>query len=125
MAKITVKGYIGTDAELRTVGEGEGAYSVCDFRIAENITRKNGDTRTVWYKVTLWRKYAETMAQYLKKGRKVQVEGLLDNDPKVYTGKDNTIHAYNNIQATDIDLLDAPRNDEEAPWASVEEPAEA
>ena len=125
MANITVKGFIGANAELRTVGEGENAYAVCDFRLAENINRKNGETRTVWYKVTLWRKYAETMAQYLKKGRKVQVEGLLDNDPKVYTGKDNTIHAYNNIQATDIDLLDAPRNDEEAPWASVEEPAEA
>lgn len=121
MAKITVKGFVGNDAELRTVGEGENTYSVCDFRVCDNIKRRDNSTRAVWYKVTLWRKYAEVMAPLLKKGRKVQIEGTVDDEPKVYTTKENQIRAYVNIQATDIDLLDAPKTDEdEAPWADVE-----
>lgn len=120
MAKITVKGYIGKDAELRTVGEGENTFSVCDFWLGENVKkRSDGSTRTIWHKVTIWRKYAETMAPYLKSGRKVQVEGFAE--PKSYTNRENTIVPYIAISADDIDLLDAPRTeDEEAPWAAAE-----
>ena len=122
MAKITVKGFIGADAELRTVGEEGNTYSVCDFRICDNVKLRNGTTRAVWYKVTIWRKYAEVMAPLLKSGRKVQVEGTIVDEPKVYMTKDNQARAYVNIQGDDIDLLDAPKTeDDEAPWANVEE----
>lgn len=119
MAKITVKGYIGKDAELRTANVGDVQTSVCDFWVGENVKKRSGETKTIWHKVTIWRKYAETMAPYLKSGRKVQVEGFAE--PKQYTTRENVITPYISIQADDIDLLDAPKTEsEEAPWAAVE-----
>lgn len=118
--KITVKGNIGSDAILRTVGEGEDKFSVCDFNIAENKTDKNGNKKTIWTKVTLWRAYAEKMAQYLTKGRYVQVEG--EGEVETYVTKGNQIagrvHINRNVS---IDLgFDRPAQEEEAPWAEEE-----
>lgn len=122
MAKITVKGYIGKDAELRMVGEEGNKYAVCDFWLGENIKKRtDGTTKTVWHKVTVWRRYAEVMAPLLKSGRKVQVEGLCE--PKSYTTRENKIVPYISINADDIDLLDAPKpeDDDELPWGAEDE----
>jgi len=115
--KCIVKGNIGADAILRTVGEGENQISVCDFAVAENIGK--GDAKkTVWTKVTLWRKYAETMAPLLKKGRYVQVEG--NGVVETYV-VENTIKARLHINSNvDVDLLDRPAADDQAPWAVAE-----
>jgi len=105
--KITFKGNIGKDAELRTVGEGENAYSVLSIWVAENKKRRDDVKETKWHKVTLWRRYAEVMAPYLKKGRRIEVEGTL-NDVKTYTTQDNRIIAYADIWAEEVELMDRP-----------------
>lgn len=118
--KITVKGNIGADAILRTVGEGESAMAVCDFNIAENKTMRDGSVKTTWTKVTLWRGYAEKMAQYLKKGRYVQVTG--EGEVETYVTSGNVIagriHINRNVE---IDLgFDRPAQADGAPWAGAE-----
>lgn len=112
--KITFKGNIGKDAELRTVGEGENAYSVLSIWVAENIKRRDNVKETNWHKVTLWRRYAEVMAPFLKKGRRIEVEGTLQK-VKTYTTADNRIVAYADIWADEVELLDRPEAEGDVP----------
>ena len=116
--KIQIKGNIGADAILRTVGEGENLHNVCDFNVAENRKLKDGTTKTTWTKVTLWNNYAVTMAPFLKSGRKVLVEG--DGDVETYVTGGTQIMARLHINRNvDIDLLDSPAK-EDAPWSQTE-----
>ncbi len=114
---ITLIGNVGKDAELRHVTLGDTQVAVCSFWVAENIKKRDDSTKTVWRKVTIWRKYAETMAQYLKSGRKVYVTGTSEAS---YYVKENVVHPYDNIQATEIRLLDGKKPEEEAPEATEE-----
>lgn len=112
--KVTFKGNIGKDAELRTVGEGENAYSVLSIWVAENIKRRDDVKETNWHKVTIWRRYAEVMAPFLKKGRRIEVNGTLQK-VKTYTTQDNRIVAYADIWADEIELLDRPEPEGDVP----------
>lgn len=109
-------GNIGKDAQLRKVKVGEREDSVLDMWVAENIKKRSGNEKTLWHKVTIWRGYAETMAQYLKKGRKVFVAGTAEAS---YYVKDGAIHPYIAVQASELRLLDA-KKDEDLPPEDVE-----
>lgn len=110
--KVTFKGNIGKDAELRTVQIDGLDTSVCSFWVAENIGR--GEKKTVhWHKVTLWRNYARVMAPYLKTGRRIEVSGVAKANS--YTTKDNRIVPYIDIQADEIELLDRPQPEGDTP----------
>lgn len=77
MNKVFLMGNLGTDAELKKVGEN----SVLNFRIAVNQSWKNAkgekQERTDWFSCALWGKRADAIAQYLTKGTRVVVEGEL------------------------------------------------
>jgi len=74
-----VVGYLGRDPEMRYTPSG---VPVTDFSVA--TTRRwtdqegNPQEKTTWFRVTAWRKLAETCSQYLSKGRLVLVEGDID-----------------------------------------------
>ena len=126
--KITVKGNIGADAVLRTVGEGDAAMSVCDFTIAEDKKKADGSEYTVWTKVTLWRKRAEGLAPYLKKGRYVMVTG--DGEAETYVSGGNTVKARVHIKSVDrdgIEFFNLARKEEAEgtpPWGTTAEEVE-
>lgn len=107
---INLIGNIGKDAELRKVNVGGVETAVLSFWVAENNRKRDGSQETLWHKVTIWRNYAETMAQYLKSGRKVFVTGTAKADS--YT-KDNMVHPYISVQASEIKLLDGKKPEEE------------
>jgi single-strand DNA-binding protein len=75
-------GNLGRDPEMRYTPSGQ---AVTDFPVAvnDNYTSSSGEKvkRTIWIRVSAWGKQAETCNQYLKKGRKVLVEGRLVSDP--------------------------------------------
>ena len=56
--RITVKGNTA-NPELEWRGEEDAKYAVLNFNICENVTQKDGTTKPVWSKVTVWRKRAE------------------------------------------------------------------
>lgn len=117
---INFDGNIGKDATLRTVKVNGEDTKVCSFWVAENISKRDNTTKTLWHKVTLWRGYAETMAQYLKKGRHVLVEGYAE--AKTYTTQDNRIVPYIDVQpgiGGKVKLLDRANNDELPPEAEA------
>lgn len=115
---INFDGNIGKDAVLRTVNVGGEETKVCSFWVAENIGKRDGSTKTLWHKVTIWRGYAEKMAQYLKKGRHVLVEGYAE--AKTYTTQDNRIVPYIDVQpgiGGKVKLLDRNTSEEVPPEA--------
>lgn len=77
--QVTIVGNVGRDPELRYTQSG---VPVCDFSVAVNKvwTTGNGERqeKTTWFRVTCWRGLAETVNQYLRKGRQVFVVGEID-----------------------------------------------
>lgn len=68
-ASISIIGHI---AEPKFSGEGDKI--VARFGLAVTRKRKDGDL-TTWYNVTCWRKDAQFIQQYVKKGALLLVEG--------------------------------------------------
>jgi single-strand DNA-binding protein len=85
--KIILVGNLGRDAELRYT---PGGAAIAKFSLAttEKWTDKSGSQqeRTEWHNIDLWGKQAETLAEYLTKGKQVYVEGRLQSDE--YTDKE-------------------------------------
>lgn len=79
-------GYIGRDADLKTVGDS----AVANFSIAVS-TYKSGEKGTLWVSCALWGERASKLAQYLTKGSAVSVSG--DVDIRTYNAKDGSAKA--------------------------------
>jgi single-strand DNA-binding protein len=70
MLKVTLIGNLGSDAEVKDVNN----RKVIEFRVAHTDRVKN---ETVWVRCSLWRDAGkEGVANYLKKGTQVYVEGV-------------------------------------------------
>jgi single-strand DNA-binding protein len=83
--KIQLMGNLGADPEARVLEDGT---SIASFSLAVNDWRgraKGGETITTWYRVTAWRRQAEIVADLLRKGMNVYVEGGFQ--PKMYTNR--------------------------------------
>lgn len=76
--KVILIGNLGKDPELRYTPNG---IAVANFSIATNERWKDKDgnyqDRTEWHRIVAWRKLAETVGEYLKKGSQVYIEGRL------------------------------------------------
>lgn len=104
---VTLVGNISASPELRYTPSGQ---SVASFSLATNRVWVDAggtkQTKTIWVRVTCWRKLAETAAQYLTKGAKVLVIGELE-EPRAYTAKDGTQRASLEVTAHNIKFLDS------------------
>lgn len=122
--KIIIIGNLGRDPEMRYTPDGT---PVTNFSVATNRrwTDSSGQTqeRTVWFRVTAWRRLAETCNQYLSKGRQVFVEGRLQA-PEPYQGRDGQWRASLDVTARNVQFLGGrggveeesfPEGPEEAP----------
>ena len=76
--KVILVGNLGRDAEVRSTTSGT---SVATISIATtDVWNDKGGQRqekTEWHRVVLWGKTAETLQEYLLKGRQIYVEGRL------------------------------------------------
>ncbi len=102
---LTIVGNVGRDPELRYTPSG---IAVTDFSIATNRrwTDQNNQQqeRTTWYRVTCWRRQAEVVAQYVKKGRQVMVVAS-QIEADAYEGKDGQARATLNVTADQVIFL--------------------
>ena len=76
--RVILVGNLGADSELRFTGAGAAVAKFC-LATSEVFKDKEGQKReeTEWHRVNLWGKQAETIQQYLTKGKQVYVEGRL------------------------------------------------
>jgi single-strand DNA-binding protein len=74
-----VVGHLGRDPEMRYTPDGT---PVTSFSVATTRRWTGADgqqqEKTTWFRVTAWRKLAETCNQFLTKGQLVLVEGDVD-----------------------------------------------
>ena len=77
--KVIIVGNLGRDAEVRRTPGGT-AVSTISVATTESWTDKSSgerQERTEWHRIVIWGKTAESLEQYLLKGRQVYVEGKL------------------------------------------------
>jgi single-strand DNA-binding protein len=76
--KVILVGNLGKDAELRYT---PGGTAVATVRLATTDRYKDKDgqwqDQTEWHTVVIWGKTAESLAEYLRKGKQIYVEGRL------------------------------------------------
>ena len=115
--KLIIVGNLGGDPEMRYTPDGT---PVTNFSVATNRKWNNPDgsqgEETIWFRVTAWRKLAETCNQYLSKGRQVFVEGRLTPDkttggPRIWTGNDGKARASYEMTADTVKFLGGPRGE--------------
>ena len=98
-------GRVGRDPELRMSPHG---VPVTNFSVAVNHRHTDATGQPVervkWYRITAWRKLAETCAQYVKKGQRILVEGEVDASAWVDT-KDGSARAALELTATTVRFL--------------------
>jgi single-strand DNA-binding protein len=114
--KVLLIGNLTKDPELRKT---EAGTPVCTFRLATNRTwtTENGEkTEEVdYHRIVAWQKLADVCNTYLRKGRKVYIEGRLTT--RSWTGQDGQQKTTTEIVLDTIILLDSKQ-----PQA-VEQPA--
>lgn len=108
---IIVVGNLGRDPEMRYTPSGQ---AVTSFSVATSrgYTNSSGQPvkETIWFKINVWGKQAESCNQYLKKGSKVVVEGRLQADPttggpRIWNRQDGTAAASFEIVASTVRFL--------------------
>jgi single-strand DNA-binding protein len=109
--KIAIVGYLGKDPELRYTPQG---IAVCNINVATTERRKDSRTGepqdiTTWFRVTLWRRLAEIVNQYLAKGKQVYIEGRLRQEE--YTDRDGVKRTSLAVDATDLHFLGTKDDD--------------
>ena len=120
--KLIIIGRLGRDPEMRYTPSGT---PVTHFSVATDRrwTDRDGQQqeRTVWFRVSAWRKLAEVCNQYLHKGSQVMVEGEL-REPRVYQSRDGEWRASLDLTARAVKFLGG-RGDTEPVDSTGEEDA--
>jgi len=124
--KIVLIGRLGRDPEMRYT---PGGAAVTNFSLAttsklsksstpdcpngwkESYDGKNWEL-TTWWRITAWRGLAETVNQFLSKGRQVYIEGTINGEamdgkqnPRIWTGQDGVPRASYEVTARIIKFL--------------------
>src|SRR3990172_5166642 len=109
--RIEVIGHLGQDPDSRYTPSGK---RVTKFSVAANRkwTTQEGEEKTAtdWFNVECWNGLAEVVDRYLRKGRKVLVEGRLQIERYE---KDGQACQYVKVVASNVIFLDSPSESEE------------
>lgn len=97
-------GNLGRDAELRYT-PGGAAVATINVATTEVWTDKSNQRqeRTEWHRVVLWGKTAESLSEYLRKGKQVYIAGKLQT--RSWTDKDGNKRHTTEVRADKVVLL--------------------
>ena len=111
--KVILLGNLGADPEVRTTAGGD---AVATISIATSDSWKDKNTgedqqKTEWHRVVFFRRMADVVGQYLKKGSSVYIEGQLQTNS--YEDKNTGEKKYSTqIVARDMQMLGGKNNSE-------------
>src|SRR3954470_2398398 len=102
--KVILVGNLGRDAELRYT-PGGAPVATLNLATTEVWNDKGGQKqeKTEWHRVVLWGKSAESLNEYLVKGKQIYVEGRLQ--PRQWDDKDGNKRYTTEIRGDRIVLL--------------------
>jgi single-strand DNA-binding protein len=128
--KTELIGNLGADPVLRYLPDGT---PTCTISLATTDTWKDKATgekveRTEWHRVVFFKKLAEVVAEYLKKGSQVYIEGKLHT--RKWQDKDGVDRYTTEIMGRDMQMLGkkgpdeiptAPNGDEPPPVSDMDQ----
>jgi len=102
--KVILVGNLGRDVELRYT-PGGAAVATLNLATTEVWNDKGGQRqeKTEWHRIVLWGKQAESLQEYLTKGKQIYVEGRLQT--RQWDDKDGNKRYTTEIKADRITLL--------------------
>ena len=102
--KAILVGNLGRDAEMRFTSGGTPVATV-SLATTERFKDREGNNKedTQWHRVVIWGKTAESLHEYLTKGKQIYVEGR--NQPREWTDKEGKQARTTEIRADRIVLL--------------------
>ena len=102
--KVILIGNLGKDPDLRYMPGGEAVANIT-LATSETWKDKTGakQEKTEWHRVTFYRKLAEIVGEYLKKGSSVYVEGRLET--RKWTDKSGTDRYTTEVIANEMRML--------------------
>lgn len=107
--RVQLIGNLTRDPELKQI---PGGQTVATFGLATNFTWKDqsgaAQTKTEFHNIVAWRRLAEIMGQYLRKGSKVFIEGRLQT--RDWEGEDGVKRYRTEIIADNMIMLDSKGN---------------
>ncbi|MBA7701840.1 Single-stranded DNA-binding protein [subsurface metagenome] len=111
--KVILVGHVGADPEPRYTSSGT---AVVNLRIATNEVWRDAEGKdqeiTEWHSVVLWGKQAEFVANYIKKGQLIYVEGRLQT--RTWEDRDKIERRTTEVRANAITPLGGLKTGEKA-----------
>ncbi len=106
--KVMLIGNLGADPEMRYTANGN-AVTTFNLAVNRNWTGPDGERKeeTEWFTVVSWDKLAETVSQFLQKGRRAFVEGRLQT--RSWEGQDGQKRYKTEVVANTVLFLDRPQ----------------
>jgi single-strand DNA-binding protein len=110
--KATLLGYLGADPEIRYLQNGD---AVANLRLATSESWKDKETgekreQTEWHRVVFFRRLAEIVSEYLKKGAQIYVEGRIRT--RKWQDKEGQDRYTMEIEASEMKMLGGRRSDD-------------
>ncbi len=107
--RVILIGNLGKDPETRYMPNGEAVTNIT-LATTDTWKDKNGEKqeKTEWHRVVFYRKLAEIVGEYLKKGRSIYVEGRIET--KKWTDKAGIERYTTQIVAEDMKMLGSKPN---------------
>ena len=110
---VIILGNLGNDPEMRYMPNGE---LVANISIATSETWNDKNTgekreKTEWHRVVAYRRTAEIIGQYTRKGSKLYVEGKLQT--RKWSDQNGVDRYTTEIIADSVQLLDSRRDDQD------------
>ena len=111
--KVILVGNLGGDPDIRYMPNGDAVANI-NLATTDSWKDKNGkkQERTEWHRVVFFRKLAEIVAEYLKKGSQVYVEGRLQT--RKWQDKDGQDRYTTEVVADRQQMLGGVKSDAEA-----------
>ncbi len=112
LCKVMLIGHLGADPETRFMPNGD---AVANIRLATTESWKDKATGekkeiTEWHRVVFFRKLAEIVGQYLKKGSAVYIEGRIRT--RKWQDKDGQERYTTEIEANEMQMLGGKSREE-------------
>jgi len=102
--KVILVGNLGRDAEMRFTSGGTPVATV-SMATTERFNDREGNKKedTQWHRIVIWGKTAESLHEYLTKGKQIYVEGKLQT--REWQDKEGKTNKTTEVRADKIVLL--------------------
>lgn len=105
--KVILIGNLGQDPEVKYMPNGN---AVANITVATSESWKDKNTgenvdKTEWHRVVFFRRLAEIVGEYLKKGSKIYIEGKLQT--RKWQDKNGADHYTTEVVANEMQMLDS------------------